>query len=102
MKALDESIEHWKRMQGFTTPKEFDKENPGGDHCPLCNWYTDCYSGCPVYEHTKARDCHNTPWLSASYSYERYLIHPTNGNLIRFRKAAQAEIDFLEGLKNDI
>jgi hypothetical protein len=77
-KALDKSIEFWKKR----------KDNSDLDfECPLCLLFThredvqDCV-GCPVMRVTGVDDCEETPyWNRMRFEWKNY---------------CQAEIDFLE------
>lgn len=91
-KALEESIEHWKRMR-----KEWrnGKETPYGKDCPLCRRFKDCTRGmerCPVFEKTGATDCESTPWWDAISTFY-------GGSRAHWEAQANREIAFLEGLR---
>lgn len=93
-KLLKESIAHWTRMRTDHTISE----TPFGTDCPLCSRY--CKSsygkceGCPVEEATGQANCAGTPWRVASNAW----FHALRRNDSAWRKAAQAEIDFLRSL----
>lgn len=103
LKALKESIAHWKRM------KENWKidERPNASYCALCarfDKYRDgilCEidgEGCPVMEKTGQPACFGTPYEAAKNAHPRNKFEVTRLVILNWRRAAQAEIDFLESL----
>lgn len=106
LKALKESIAHWKRMK--QDPKCGDE--PAGWDCALCrrfNSFCHTFGGeryafggerCPVAAAAGSLNCSNTPYSSARDAW--YYYHEQGGKtrLRQWRTAAQREIDFLESL----
>ena len=102
-KALNKSIKHWKRMALFTDVERFRHEEPNARHCALCSLFRDfggC-AGCPVKEKTGEDFCNNTPYEYASGRYCYVDDAPTKSDWESWRKAAQAEIDFLKGVRDE-
>ncbi len=96
--ALQDSIEHWKRLESGKRRKG---ECLGADDCALCgvfnNWNTpigDECLGCPVFEKTGERRCEKSPYNSARNIYVEHgkLDSP------EFKAAAKEERLFLESL----
>ena len=95
---LNLSIEKWedivKHLDGITEFAEFNQEvEVGVSNCALCLAYAryKC-NGCPVKKATGYGSCDKTP-------YEDFRQARINQNLEGMRKAAIAELKFLESLK---
>lgn len=96
--ALKESIAHWKRMRDNPDCGE----TPGWTDCAFCSlfahgpekkkWCEDC----PIREATDLPACGGTPYCKAESAFRR--LQDGVGTLQDWQEAAQAEIDFLEGL----
>ncbi len=104
--ALEESIEHWKRMRDAETVEELGEEDPYGDHCALCVTHRprSC-RGCPVFLRTGKIECFGSPWRDASSAFLAWRISEVH-NLSEvardrdvWREAADREIAFLESLR---
>ncbi len=98
--ALEASIEHWERMAKFRDVRQFNNESPYSDFCRLCLEFDDC-AGCPVENNTGHTHCRNTPWQSAALRQGDLIKVETPRDWKPWRKAAQAEIDFLKSLRDD-
>jgi hypothetical protein len=96
--ALEESIEHWKRMREDPKGSDF----PGVNQCSLCGvyYYPNC-KGCPVFAKSKRADCAGTPYRRAHNAFRDYQGYPSKGALAAWHEAADAEIAFLEGLREE-
>lgn len=98
--ALEASIQHWIENR--------DAETPGGvslatKDCALCQMFrkTDC-NGCPVKERTGNMRCYGSPYYAADCAAEMWLFNPDSPEVeAAFRKAAQAEVDFLKSLRKE-
>ena len=94
IKALKESIEHWKRLEEGEPNYN---ETPHGDNCPLCQLYDeesdDCF-GCPIREKTKQDQCAGTPWRVA---FKAWLYASTD-----WREKAKAMRVWLEDLLEEL
>ncbi len=73
IKLLKECEDHYKRMIGFTSVKEFRRESPESEYCPLCREYakrdmieSELCSKCPIALQGH-EDCSGTPWRVASH-----------------------------------
>lgn len=84
LEALKGSIRKW---EGIVAGTEVDH---GEENCPLCEMFIlkNC-RGCPVYDRTGEEGCYGTP-----YRQTLRLGHDS----VRYKKAAQAEVDFLRSL----
>lgn len=96
LKALRESIAHWRRMRDTV---DWD-ETPRGCDCPLCERFCanepHCELAgekCPVYEKTGKGGCFATPWAEANSAYSQRLAYPED-----WKYAADKMIKFLESL----
>jgi hypothetical protein len=91
LKALNDSIAHWERMRD--NPNGEDR--PGRRQCALCGLFNrnfaDGCAGCPVKAKTGEVGCAGTPYEHAN------AIFGFGANR-SWRKAAQAEINFLKSL----
>ncbi len=110
-KALEESIAHWERMVSGERQRSragFDIfETPFAGDCPLCALYlhkgggtseTSC-CGCPVRKATGRDSCEETPWENAADAFRDSPVEPKTYLTWEFKKAAQAELDFLISLR---
>ena len=98
--ALEASIAHWKRMREDPSGCG---ETPCGDDCALCRMFhnsTLACSRCPVREATTRSYCHGTPWAEAYDAWDTYTVCDTASKLAAWQRAADAEIAFLEGLRD--
>jgi hypothetical protein len=95
--ALRASIKHWQDNVAAETPD--DASIAAGD-CALCDAFHDegqC-TGCPVFNLTGKPQCRKTPYANASFWFEAWEDNPSIKNITEWRKAAQAELDFLISL----
>lgn len=99
--ALLASIKHWEENRDARHP---DDVHLFSDSCPLCALFNtaehrkiglDCV-GCPVREKTGRDTCDDSPWEDAYAKWQ--LWQRKLGSRTAFKKAAQAEIDFLRSL----
>lgn len=104
--ALEASIESWKRKRDEEDPNKIQVST---DACPLCALHYDSRvnscSGCPVSARTGKNFCRNTPWEVAALRLNTWQLatRKSDGTVQASRdawqKAAQVEIEFLEGLR---
>lgn len=89
--ALQDSIEHWRRMANGDTSKG---DKPFSTQCALCQLFirTGC-TNCPVAEYTKQRLCKGSPYSGADHAFGVFGVTSP-----QFRAYAQAELEFLESL----
>ena len=91
--ALNDSIEHWKRLETGTASET---EGVGAKNCALCKLFRSgpayCV-GCPVMRSTGQSDCDGSPYPMADDAYREY-----GKDSPEFRAAAKIEREFLEGL----
>jgi len=103
--ALEASILHWQENVKAETP---DDVQVGADECALCELYyydADC-EGCPVADKGDP-GCVGSPYMvarDALYIWASCLTDPDDKTAWlaardEFRKAAQAEVDFLISLR---
>lgn len=95
--ALKASIKHWEENVAAETP---DKATTGPFECALCKlyWRDGCH-GCPVRDATHKKDCDGSPYVEADNALDRWHDDPAEMILkTEWRKAAQAELDFLRSL----
>ena len=95
-KALEQSIEHWKRM---AKGERNDHEMPSADDCALCGLFNKTNNpckGCPVMKHTGQDSCEGTPYYAAHIAWVRHGVDSDE-----FKKAAKKELKFLKGLRDD-
>ena len=96
-----ECVRHWKRMKKLSVEDiRAGKEYPGPSECAFCIEYWSvwgCSNNCPVKKRTGLDGCAETPHGEAEYIYNS-IENKRHRRLSEFRKAVQAEIDFLEGL----
>ncbi len=95
--ALKASIEKWERNARAETPEAV---TTGPSKCPLCKlfWHINC-EGCPVAVAVDATCCERTPYIKAEALHYFWSIGDVTADA--FRKAAQAEVDFLKSLLPD-
>lgn len=107
LKALKESIAHWKRMRA----KPSIIERPISDDCPLCRLFfkdellTHC-AGCPVMDKTDKSGCVGTPYDDAYEAWHSLDLpntydYPPSWIVIvlsTWRRLALLEIKFLQSL----
>ena len=88
--ALEDSIKHWQENEAA---KSLDGVSTEPEDCALCATFTDdlCW-GCPVDDSTGDGCLGNKPYQDAVDADE-------NNDLRGFKKAARAEVKFLEGLR---
>mgnify|MGYP000107807693 CR=1 FL=1 len=96
MTPLQESIKHWERMRDN---KALPGETPQAEWCALCQASKDedgviTCKNCPVSHKTGLGNCNSTPYYEAHWAY---LTHGLDSP--KFRKTAQAEINFLKSLE---
>jgi len=92
LKALKESISHWKRL---ANGKAADGESVGPENCALCVKFqlthdTHCHK-CPIRQKTGQAMCVETPYGKAHVAMEDYGLESR-----QFRTAAKAELKFLQ------
>ena len=95
--ALRESIKHWEENVAGETP---DDVCLGTEHCALCEKYflrPNC-SGCPVSSRTGFGNCDATPYEAAADAFECWESTEAKPEKLKWRVAAQAELDFLKSL----
>lgn len=91
--ALQESIEHWKRLSAGNTKSG---ETTGPKHCALCNEFinkNDVCNGCPIMNVTGMDGCSGTPYRNAEAKMKMY-----GQRSPEFKTAAKEELAFLESL----
>lgn len=103
-KALDESIEHWKRLRDGTTS---DSEGISSDSCALCQIYicdhTIPCSRCPIKEFTGLPDCDGTPYGDVDEIFENVgLVSFENRKKAIEGEPSQRMVTFLEEVKRAI
>jgi hypothetical protein len=104
--ALELSIKHWKANVAAETPEA---AQAIGDFCALCDLFAhrdnsddECY-GCPVADRSGARFCNLTPWKHAFISLREWKKMPgSESRKMKWRAAAQAEVDFLVSLREPL
>lgn len=105
--ALEASILHWQENVKAETPGEV---RLGVSDCALCDLYSppcaDECKGCPVSEKAGDVCCRKTPYSAAYTAWIswKYTNPNSDGDTLlaardEFRKAAQAEVDFLISLR---
>ncbi len=93
-------VSHWKRMLKLTVAQiRWCDEVPNVSNCAFCDRYAWEYFcvGCPVYEETGDTNCDGSPYQAAADLYFG-IQGEDHAKIKTFRKAAQKEIEFLEGL----
>jgi hypothetical protein len=99
-KALEDSIAHWKRMR--EDPECGEK--PYGSDCALCaKFRPERCEGCPVDDEGDGM-CNGTPWDEASWAWHITTLDPgpiDPVSMVEWHEAADAEIAFLEGLREE-
>jgi hypothetical protein len=78
LNALENSIKHWEYLHN-TIPSDDSTEKVNGKYCSLCILFlfgkskeNQCV-GCPVYEKTEQKYCHETPFYDARDAWEDYI-----------------------------
>ena len=96
--ALEASILHWQENVAAETPNQV---NYGPWSCALCGifWLRANCEGCPVCKKTGERNCEKSPYYAAVEALNKWKLTPTPKNAAAWRKAAQAELDFLISLR---
>lgn len=100
LEALKASIRHWEENVAAET---VDKASTFAEDCELCEEFQLTAMGgcpdCPVMIATGFPFCRQTPYWKAVASYDFWGCDPHNAeSRDAFRKAAQAELDFLRSL----
>lgn len=103
MSPLEKSIAHWERLAAAKTPEEIDSEGLGRHDCALClaYWNNGC-AGCPVAQATGQNCCRGTPFVEAEEYYNDCTTEDDatpDFDPNEWAKLAQAEVDFLKGLR---
>lgn len=106
--ALEKSIKHWEENVAAETPEQ---ARTAAADCALCEAFcirprsSAACVGCPVYEATGEILCGDTPYNRADLALNTW-VHSTGygGEAAAdaresWRKAAQAELDFLKSLR---
>lgn len=103
-KALEASIAKWRQNAEAKTPRDY---KTGPSVCPLCNlfWDLDCI-GCPVKDHTGKPYCDDSPYNKAEKARDKWNLamdelpdDEVAALADHARKAAAAEVEFLESLR---
>lgn len=110
--ALNDSIEHWEDNVCYANLQEFFHVRTGVMACACCrNWFDKGCDGCPIKEFTGAIKCRNTPYEKAAFMYttvnnsiinEEEDENIINNFILQFRAAAQVEVDFLKGVRDEL
>jgi hypothetical protein len=103
LKALKESIEHWKRLAKGTEGEDY-----GGPECALCKKFNhfvnenipleDSCKGCPVFQKTGEKYCRDTPYELIETEEDSYTHRSDFIKTEVFQLLAQEEVKFLESL----
>ena len=99
--ALEASIKHWEQNVAAGHPGAA-KVGPG--NCALCEAFHEAHCDmCPVRLETGAAYCHRTPYSRTAEAIVRWRW-AMGDPLAReaWRKAAQAELDFLISLRPEV
>lgn len=103
LKALEASIEHWKRHE---TGKAKDWELIYDTDCALCHRFRklksvtmDECAGCPISTHTGQSGCLESPWTETDYYFRGINAQMGKPQTKRFLKAASRMRAFLESLR---
>ena len=94
LRAIDDSIEHWKRLaSGKTKPGE----GILAKDCALCQKFiaNEC-AGCPVSNYTGQSDCCGSPHRDCYCDYSQY-----GKTSKQFRSSAVVMLEFLTEVRND-
>lgn len=95
LKALRESIAHWRRMfnKGFLS-----EDSPEGNECALCKRFTGGSERCslhgelcPVFKKSSYPGCRETPYYEAADAF-------SSGDEKLFKHHAEREFKFLKSL----
>lgn len=108
IKALNKSITIWEQKRDATDPENI---TLGCLSCPLCVlFHPDATGlipqgcrGCPIAEFTGHSYCVNTPYEGAEAAWDAWLMNTDGeGNHLKWKHAAQKEIDFLKEVRQNI
>ena len=94
LKALKQSIAHWKEMRDDPACSK-----PITSNCALCKLFflrENRCDGCPVAEKAEQPNCNGTPYLKAYQAWNQ--LGKTEASLAKWRAEATKEIEFLESL----
>ncbi len=97
LKALKASIRHWRANVRAIMP---DQASVSESDCVLCAQFisnSGC-NGCPVKQRTGRMFCQRSPYMAARNAYLRWCGDDSLENRRKWRKQAQAELDFLRSL----
>lgn len=97
--ALEASIVEWERKLEETDPNAI---RLGSRTCPLCSAFLSLgCRGCPVMERTGRPSCTGSPYWKAANALHNWqlAVFYSASNRADWRKAAQAEIDFLKSCR---
>ena len=104
MKELDDSIRHWERIVScieYNDATSLLYEGIGPSSCSLCqNFLDEDCVGCPVSAATGQHCCRGTPYNTATKAIERWVLGGRDS--IEALKAAESELAFLEGLREEM
>lgn len=90
-KALEESVEHWKRMRD---DKEC-VEKPSSEYCSCCDlFYCVGCVGCPIAKKARRDGCNNTPYGDAVNAWDERLLSYYGWR--NWRRAAKRMISFMQ------
>lgn len=96
LKALKQSIAHWKRMEAGRRKRG---EGIGIRHCALCKEFLGPCFGCPVEQRTGESNCIGTPYVPAwNAAYKNGSNSRPDFSSMQFHAAAKKERRFLESL----
>jgi len=94
LRAIDDSIEHWKRLASGTANGG---EEIFTEDCALCQKFiaNEC-AGCPVSNYTGQSDCCGSPHRDCYCDYSQY-----GKTSKQFRSSAVVMLEFLTEVRND-
>jgi hypothetical protein len=103
LKALRDSISHWKRIVGKKTLPD---ESIYSDSCPLCKLFSSAENpnakpfcgGCPVAKKAGMSGCKYTPWEAAAWEAAVSECYSSGQSSPEFIKAAKVQLKFLKSL----
>ena len=104
IKAINQSIEKWKRnllLAELKTKETINLIETSADDCDLCKlFHINFCEECPVYKKTQRRFCSETPHQDVVKILTRILDenHQTEEQYNKLIKAIKKEIAFLESL----
>jgi hypothetical protein len=98
--ALELSIAHWERNVAAETLEEV---RIGSVACALCRMFlsSDGCEGCPVEASTGESNCDMSPYRDALRALETWRVARSDKRFVLWRAAAQRELDFLKGLRDE-